>query len=370
MKFSCSKDVLDKALQHISRIVTVRQSMPVLSNVLLETDEKILRMSGTDLEITVNTHIPATIESEGTFTVPAKVFQEFVHQNPDDQITFTLESFELLCKSPKVEARISGIDPEEYPTLPKIENTTTFRLPLHEFVEAVKKVVIACAADQARPILTGVYIQFIDDKAVLAATDSFRLVEKKITIVPVKTETILNIPSRTIQEIIRISSTITEDIDLELEVSEQQVLCRIKEIELYSRLIVGNFPKYQAIIPSKFQATAGITTAEFIQALRLSYVFSTSGVANVMLEVTEDGALTVTSYGSGRGSTKNTIYALLEEGFTPLKAAFNAKFLLDALQAANSTHMQLQFSGPISPLVLATEEADYTQLVMPIRLDA
>lgn len=369
MKFTCSRELLDKQLQHVSRIVTVRPSLPVLSNLLLETNEKILRISGTDLEITITTFLPAKIKEEGTFTIPARIFQEFVHQNPDEEIDFTLESFELVCKSKKVAARIAGIDPEEYPALPKLTKGKKFQLPLQLVVEAMKQVVIAVAADQSRPVLTGVYVQLQSEQVVLAATDSFRLAERALPIVPVQEIVNLLLPSRTTQEIIRIGA-VTEAKDLELEVTEQQVRCRIGDVDIYSPLISGSFPQYQTIIPSKFEVIAEVTTAEFIQALRLSYIFSTSGVANVLIEVNKEGVLSMASYGSQRGSTQHLIYALIQGKPKPLRAAFNAKFLLDAAQAAATPHLTLKFSGQTSPLVITTEDPHYLQLVMPIRLES
>jgi len=370
MKFTCSKSLLDKQLQYVSRIITIRQSMPVLSNVLLETDGNILRMSGTDLDLAVTTHMPAQVEQEGAFTVPAKLFQEFLHQNPDEEITLTLESFELVCTSSKVKARIAGLDPEEYPALPQVEKGKRITVDLQKFVSIMKQVVIACAADQSRPVLTGVYARFEGEVATFAATDSFRLVERTLPIVPVQEVLSLIIPGRTIQEIIRCSATLPESTQLEFELSDQQALFRMGDVELYSRLITGNFPKYQAIVPTEFMAVADVTTSELIQSLRLSYVFSQSGITNVLLEVDEAGALTVSTYGSQKGSTKHSLYALVEEGFTPIKVAFNAKFLLDAAQATGSDHLKLRFSSPTKAMVMSTDETDYLQLVMPIRLDS
>lgn len=371
MKFICQREQLDKQLQQIGRIITVRQSMPILSNILLETDKNILRISGTDLELAMTTYLAAEIKQEGIFTVPAKIFQEFVHQNPDGEIEFSLESFELVCRSAKVTGRIAGIDSDEYPALPKMEKGQRYKLPLQEFVEATKKVIIACAVDQTRPVLTGIYVQMQEDEAVLAATDSFRLVEKKIKIVPVPGPVNFLIPSRTIQEIIRVAGNLSSAItDFEMEVNEQQLIFRIGEVELYSRLLVGAFPKYQNIIPTKSVAIVGITTPEMVQALRLSYVFSQSGVANVLLEIDEEGVLSISSHGSQKGSTKHTIYAIVEKGFQPIKVPFNAKFLLDACAASGSDHLQLNFSGTTSPLVIRTEDDAYLQLVMPIRLDS
>jgi DNA polymerase-3 subunit beta len=370
MKFSCSRDQLDKQLGHISRIITVRSGLPVLSNVLLETDGALLRMSGTDLEIAVATHLSAEVEQEGTFTVPAKLFQEFVRQNPDDTLSFRLESFDLVCTGEKVTARLPGLEADEFPSLPQVANGKRFTLPLGDFVDAMKQVVIACAADPTRPVLTGVLCVLSGETATFVATDSFRLVERTMAILPTQEDVTFLLPGRTIQEVIRIAGTLTGVNDLELEISDQQALLRIGTVEVYSRLIVGAFPKYQAIIPKKFVAVADVTTSELVQALRLSSIFGQSGVTNVMLEIGADGSLAVATHGSQRGSTRNAIYALLQDGFEPLKAAFNARFLLDALSASGAPTVQLRFSGASSPMIVATDDPAYLQLVMPIRVDA
>lgn len=370
MKFTCKKEELDRQLQHVSRIITVRHSLPVLSNLLLETDDTVLRISGTDLELAMTTTVPATITQQGAFTVPAKLFQEFIHQNPDEEIEFKLEGSELLCKSKRVQARLAGIDPEEYPSLPKVAEEQRIILSAQPFIEAMRQVVIACALDPARPVLTGVMAQFEDDTATFVATDSFRLVERKLKIVPLPAPLTLLLPARSIQEVIRVVSQLPELADLELVVGEQQVIFRMGDIELYSRLLTGTFPKYSTIIPTTFVATADVTSSELLQALRLATIFSQAGIANIMLEVTEDGTLTLASYGSQRGNATHTLYAVLKDGHTPLKVAFNARFVLDAVGAAGTDYVQLRFSSPTSPLVIGTEDPDYLQLVMPIRLDA
>ncbi len=324
MKFTASKQLLDQQLQHISRVVTTRQSVPILSNVLIETDEGIVRFSGSDIDLAVTTHMPADISEQGAFTVPAKVLQEFVHQNPDDAITFTLEGMELVAKSAKVIARMGGMDADEYPPLPQMDRGVRIVLPLQGFVDVVKQVIIACANDQSRPVLTGVFARFSDDFATFVATDSFRLVERKLQIVPMQEEVSCVIPARTIQEIIRISGTVQGDVGLELELAGQQLLVRIGEVELHSRLVVGTFPKYQAIIPTQFMAQVEITTSELVQALRLSYVFAQSGVSNILLELDEQGVMSIVSYGSQKGTTKHELYAVPAEGFQPIKVPFNA----------------------------------------------
>lgn len=369
MEFSCSKDVFDKQLQYVSRVVTVRPGMPVLSHILLETDKNILRMSATDLEIAITTHIPAEISQEGTFTVPAKLFQEFIHQNPDERISFSLESNELVCTSTKVTARIPGLDPDEYPALPLVKPGASYRLPFQDLIQAFRQVVVACAHDSARPILTGVYIKMENEHLTCAATDSFRLGEKKVTLsVPTGDAKELILPSRTVQELIRIGATLPDVQEIEVELDDQQALFRIDSVELYSRLLIGSFPNYHAIIPKQTEVKAEVMTSELVQSLRLLNVFSQSGIANVLFEITEAGEMNVSNYGSGRGTTVHTLYAVIEPGFVPLKVAFNAKFLLDACGVVQADHLDLLFSGSTKPLVIESEDPTHFQLVMPIRL--
>jgi len=370
MKFSCSREILDKHLQHLTRIVTVRHSLPVLSHILIETDKDVLRLSGTDLEIAVTTHLPANVEQEGTFTLPARIFSEFVHQNPDETLTFSLESYEMVCKGEKVTARITGLDSDDFPPLPKLEAGKTVRLPANDFIIAVKQVSIACANDVSRPVLTGVKVVLQNEMAVLAATDSFRLAERQIQILPLAEELSLIIPNRALQELVRITSSGTMPEDVELEIAENGVLFRLGDIELYSRLIAGNFPKYQAIIPSKFVAEADVATSELVQALRLLATFAQAGISNVLMEVIEDGQLTLTSHGGKGGMGRNSLSVTLVEGFAPVRAAFNVRFLLDACAASSSPNLRLRLSGPETPLVISTGDPHYLQLVMPIRLDA
>jgi DNA polymerase III subunit beta len=369
MKFTCSKEDLDRQLQHVSRVVTVRQSLPVLSNVLLETDGSMVRISGTDMELAVTTQVPAIVEQEGAFTVPAKVFLDFVHQNPDGELTFKLEGVELVCSSAKVQGRITGLDPEEYPELPKVEEKQRLAFEGQPFIEAVRRVVVAAATDAARPVLTGVLMKATEESVTLAATDSFRLAERSISGVPVTEEYTLLVPARTVQEVGRIMGSMPEKQGIELIIGESQVIFRIGGVDLYSRLLVGKFPQYQAIIPQTFVAEADVSAQELTQALRLATIFSTAGTANVLLEVDESGSLTLSSYGSQRGSARHTLMATLKDGFVPVRAAFNTRFLLDAVGAASAEFVSLKFSGSTSPLVIATEDTAQLQLVMPIRLD-
>ena len=293
-----------------------------------------------------------------------------MHQNPDEELTFWREGEELVSGGGQVAARLPGIDAEEYPPLPSVTELSSFSIPVSGFIEALKQVVIACAQDQGRPVLTGVSCNFSQEETVLAATDSFRLVERTLGGVTLANPIQVLLPVRTAQELIRIVAQIGLDVQLEVSVGENQMVLRLKDVELYSRLLTGVFPKYQAIIPKHFVATAQVGVQQFSQALRLATIFASSGVANVIIEVDAAGTLNLSSHASQRGGASHTLPAVVESGAEPVRAAFNTRFLLDAVGATAAETVELKFSGPTSPLVIATGEPDYVQLVMPIRLDA
>lgn len=370
MKFSCNRDVLDRQLQFVSRVVTTRTSLPILSNLLLETDKEMIRISATDLELAIATTVPATIKQQGSFTIPAKLFQDFVHQNPDGELTFHLQSSELHCTSEQVTATIPGIDPEEYPPLPELKNTTEVTLAVQEVVEALKQVVIACAQDQGRPVLTGVLTKFSPRGTIFAATDSFRLVERNLPHSVVLDEREVLIPSRTAQELIRIVGQLPHEEEMKVVFGDNQLVIQVGGVEIYSRLLSGNFPKYQAIIPKDFLANITVSVSEFSQALRLTTVFSSSGITNVIIDVQEGGDVYISNYATQRGGAKHKLKVVVEGGFKPVTAAFNTRYLLDAVQATGTDEVTLQVSGKTSPLMVSVGSPDYTQLVMPIRLDS
>jgi DNA polymerase III subunit beta len=369
MQFTCSREILDRQLQFISRVVTTRHTLPILSNLLVETDEGLIRISGTDLELAIATTVPAEITQQGSITIPAKLFHEFIHHNPDAEVTITVVGSVVECTSKQVSAKIPCIDADEYPSLPVIPAQEELQLDTESVVEALKQVVIACATDPGRPTLMGVSCSLRDDAVVFAATDSFRLAERTLPGIPVAKELSILIPMRTVQELIRVSGQVSLNEALTMTMSDQQVVFRIAGVEVYSRLLVGTFPKYQAIIPTTFVAETVVQTQQLVQALRLISSFSSAGVSNTILSISESGELSVRSHGNQSGNAEQVVAANTKPDHKPIAAAFNTKFLMDALQAAQFERVTLLVSGVSSPLVLRTDDPTHQQLVMPIRLD-
>lgn len=369
MHFSLQRDELDRMLAHVARVVTVRHSLPVLGNVLIETDGKAVRLSGTDLEIAASARVTAEVLQEGTFTVPAKVLQEFVHQVTDRNLTVKREGQELVIVGESAEGRIVGLEATEYPSLPEVPDEQRVVLPGADLATALKQVVLACAADSARPVLTSVLFRFAKGQLTLVATDSFRLTERTLVLAEQDLEIDILVPHRTVQEILRILGN-EGDVQVSITIGAQQVIVTVGGVELTSRLIVGQFPAYQRIIPDSFVAELDVAVAELQQALRLTSIFSHAGVSNVLFQISEEGSLTLQSHGSTRGRSQHAVHVVPQPGLQPIMVAFNTRFVLDALSVATEGFVRLRFAGVTKPLVVATEDTSLVQLVMPIRLDA
>ncbi len=368
MHFSLQRDELDRMLAHVARVVTVRHSLPVLGNVLIETDAKAVRLSGTDLEIAASAQVAAEVLQEGAFTVPAKVLQEFVHQVTDRNLTVKREGQELVIIGESAEGRIVGLEATEYPSLPEVPDEQRVVLPGTDLATALKQVVLACAADSARPVLTSVLFRFTKGQLTLVATDSFRLTERTLALAEQNLEIDILVPHRTVQEMLRILGN-EGDGQVSATIGAQQVIVTVGGVELTSRLIVGQFPAYQRIIPDSFVAELDVAVAELQQALRLTSIFSHAGVSNVLFQIGEEGSLTLQSHGSTRGRSQHAVHVVPQPGLQALIVAFNTRFVLDALSVASDGFVRLRFAGATKPLVVATEDTSLVQLVMPIRLD-
>jgi len=205
MKISLLQENLTKALQIVSRIVPTKASLPVLSNVLILAQKPTMTLSATNLEIGITCQVGAKIEEEGRVCVPARLFNELTASLPADRIQLTASNNNLRVKTTGLESRLNGIDPEEFPKIPQIIDKPRFNIKAAKLLKTLSEVAFSASIDESRPVLAGVLINLIKNKLILAATDSYRLAERKIKIKNSE-ETKLILPIRTAQEIIRILS--------------------------------------------------------------------------------------------------------------------------------------------------------------------
>lgn len=365
MNISCTQENLNRGLNIVSRMATTRATLPVLANILIATDKGRLRFSATDLEIGVTTWIGAKIEEEGTLTIPARTLTDFIANNSDKTINLSIKDSTLHLKSDHYEANIKGIEASEFPLIPEIHSTALCELPASTLKEAIVQTVFAATSDETRPVLGGINIKFSKEGLRFAATDSYRLAERSIKGVAGINQNIdIVVPARTIAELARI---IENNQTVKIFLNENQILFSTGTTQLISRLIEGSFPSYEQIIPISHQTKAVINTSEFISGLKMASLFARESANNVRLKVNK-GNIEIIAISPQVGDNTSKLPAQTEG--KDIEIAFNARYIIDALNVVGSTNITLELTDKLSPgIIRPPKEKDYLYVIMPLRVE-
>lgn len=373
MKFTCVKENLAHALDLVSSIAGKQANLPILMNIFIQAEESCVRLIATNLEVSVKASLRAKVENTGTFTVPAKTLTDFVHLLPDEQVEIELQENELTIRCGNSSTKIKGMPADEYPVVPEVEEKHGYTIKTDEFKKALAQTVLACAKNEIRPELSGVYFGLFTDYfsgLVLAATDSYRLAEKKIKVEQGKETIKAIVPGRTVQEIVRLLTMAKgeqNENNVRLWVSENQIALRYDDFELTSRLIEGKYPDYAQIIPSSFKTTAVFPISVMANKIKAASLFTTLGVNAVSfdLNATENSiAISSTSTQTGEHSSELEAEVKGEENSILL----NHRYVLDGLQNLDSEEAEFKMNSSDAPcLFKAKGDEDYLYIVMPIR---
>jgi len=378
VKISCLQENLARGLSLVGRAVASRSTLPILSNILLESDQGQLRLAATNLEIGVNCWIGARIDAEGSTTVPARLLTEFVNSLPPGQIDLELNerTQTLNLKCARFEANIKGIDAGEFPTVPTasdIGGQDNLHLPAETFRRMIDQVVYAAATDESRPILTGVLAQFHQGRLTLAAADGFRLSVTSADMgVDLDEATSVIIPSRALSELSRIGGDQEEPIEMIITPARNQILFHLSHVDLVSQLIDGNFPDYTQIVPKSFNTRTLVNSQELLKATRVAFLFARDAANIIRLAVVPGSELTpgqviVSGSSAEHGDNVSELDARIEGD--PIEIAFNARYLIDALSVMGTAEVALETSTSSSPGMLRPVGGDdFLCVIMPMHI--
>lgn len=361
MDLQVTQENFSKALNTVARVATGKTTLPILSNILLKIVDNRLSIAATNLDIAITQFIGAKVVKKGSLTIPARLTQDFVNNLPNATINITQEDNKLHIKTDTYQSTINGVNAEEFPVMPAITDGTTWKLPAQDFKKTLSQVVIAASNDEARPILTGVYIHNTD-KLYIASTDSYRLAEK--TLPQIKNKVSLLVPANAIQDVIRIIGDNSGDIQITQD--EQQVSFSINDIQLTARLIEGNYPDYQKLIPSKFENIANIERPELINIVKVASLFARENAGSITLKLnTKDNTIEVNSIASQLGENSANAPAKISGSG---EVTLNSRYLLEGLQAFNGSNIEVCFNGKLEPIVLRDpKNPGYIHIVMPLK---
>jgi DNA polymerase III subunit beta len=360
---------LARGLSVVSRAVSSRSTLPVLANVLLKTEDAGLKLTATNLEIGITYWVPGKIESDGATTVPAKLLTDLVNSLPaGDKIDLELGAGESLhLKSGRFETHIKGIDAEEFPAIQTAGDRPTTRVAQNVLRRALTETAFAAASDEARPILTGVLARFEGDQLTLAAADNYRIAVKTIPILDAVPETSVVIPARALNELARVLADVDDPVDIVLAGGRNQVLFHLDGVDLVSRLIDGQFPNYQQVVPKDHATRAVLDREELLKAVRPAALIAHESANIVKLQISSDGESGITvSANAEVGDHVGQVEAAVEGDGTTI--AFNARYLADVLTNVDADQFALELNGPLSPGVFKpVGDERYVHVVMPVR---
>ena len=341
MKLSCTQENLAHGLQIVNHLASRNTSLPILNNVLLEAEDGVLRLTTTNLEIGIKCLVRGKIETKGSFTVQAKLLADYVALLPQDKIDMELLDNQLQIKCGSYKTKIRGVAAEEFPLIPSFEKKHTAQVKIPEFKKALGQVLFAVAADETRPEISGVFFSFKGGKLTLAATDSYRLAEKVITLVsgPASDLSVI-IPARTLMELGRTLQEGQDENLLEISFSVNQAMFSLESVNIVSRLIEGQYPNYQDVIPNKFRTEAVLATQQFAKLVKTASLFCRAGINDVSLKLSEKSKeIEVFSANSQLGENASRAPVEMDGGYNEI--VFNFRYLLDGL--ANIDHDQVEF---------------------------
>jgi DNA polymerase-3 subunit beta len=373
VKLSVMQENLARGLGVVSRAVSNRSTLPVLANVLLKTEDGGLRLTTTNLEIGLVYWVAGKVESDGSTTVPARLLADLVSSLPGGQrIDLETGANETLHVSAgSFKSNVKGIDADEFPSIQPTGERPTTRIAQNVLKRALEQTAFAAATDEARPILTGVLCRFEGETLTLAAADNYRIAVKTIPILDPVGETSVVVPARALTELMRILGDTDEPVEVVLAQSRNQVLFHIKDehtdIDLVSRLIDGQFPNYQTVLPKAHTTSAKFDREELLRAVRPAALIAHESANIVKLQISSNGESGITvSANAEIGDHVGQVDAAVEGDGTSI--AFNAKYLADVLEKVSAEQFALELQGPLAPGVFKPIGDDgYVHVVMPVR---
>jgi len=369
MKFTCLQENFTKGLGIVSKAISARAPLPILSNILIVAQDGRLKLTAFNGDTSISTFVGASVDEEGAITVPAKLIGEFVSNLSPSNIEGELKDSVLHLTTEKTKSKFNGVDASSYPELPEVkEGSKTVELEPRIFSDAILSVAFSAATDESRPILTGILLRYEEGNLTAVSADGFRLSEKVVPLESKIKKFEAVIPAKTLVEVARVFGSSEEPIQMVLSQEENLVVFESGEVTISTRIINGDFPDYKKLIPEETKHKAEFSAESLLEAVRLTNVFAKGKdiLSPINLGLDSEGLIRLTSASQESGETKNEIEATIEGG--DLETVFNSKYLLDFLNNIKAERLVLLSNGGLTPGVLRpANEDDYTHLIMPIR---
>jgi DNA polymerase-3 subunit beta len=377
LKLTILKDQLNEAIQHVSKAITNRTTIPILSGIKIDADYNGVTLTASDTDISIQSFIAkeqdnlqiVKLEKPGSIVLPAKFFMEMIRKLPTQQIEVEVkEHFQTTIRSGPTEIQLVGLDPEEYPVMPGIDETRRLQIPSDILKTMIKQTSFAVSTNESTPILTGVLWTFSEGNITFTACDRHRLASRK-TNLDIDVESSypnITISGKTLNELNKILPDQNTLIDV--VISDNQVLFKISSILFFTRILEGTYPDTSKLIPQTYQTEIVMNTKQLVDAIDRAYLFSREDKTNIVkLVMREDETIEISSSSTELGKVTEQLAVERMTGEL-LRISFNSKYMLDALKVIDSELIHIGFTGAMQPIIIRPEDSNnLLQLILPYR---
>ena len=373
MRLSCEQEDLHRGLSAVARAIPARSTLPITQHILLEADGDKITLSATDAEtIAITYTVTASVEEAGSITLPSRLLSDFVATLPHEPIRMALaeRSRQVSLSCARNEASIGGMDPDDFPPIPPVDESGVVRIESDRLRRALNQVVFAAATDDSRPVLTGVHVAIDGDEVRLAAADGFRLAVHTVQLSEPADERNAIVPARALGELTRLLAEVEEPVAMIFNAANTQVQFDLGHAKLVAQLIQGTFPNYQQLIPGGHTTRTVVQLSEFGRETRIAQIFARDGSGIVRLTATpgesgSPGRLVLAARAEDVGTNEGEIDAVVEGDEAQI--AFNGRYLREVLDVLDSDRVAVETTSSSNPGVLRpVGDENYIHVVMPM----
>ncbi|MHA7964923.1 DNA polymerase III subunit beta [Paenibacillus sp. CAU 1782] len=377
MKLTISKNELNDAIQQVAKAVSPRPAIPILGGIKIDVNHQYVTLTASDTDISIQSFVSveqgdkiiAQIDKPGSVVLPAKFFVEIVKKLPSDQVAIEVTGqFQTVISSGSSEIQMVGLDPEEYPVLPSIDQNQVIQIPGDLIKSMIRQTVLAASTSEQTPILTGVLWNLNEGELKFTATDRHRLASRttKVDLDSSYHFSNIVIAAKTLVELSRLIPDQNTMVDV--VVADNQVLFKVDNILFYTRILDGTYPDTSKIIPNAYETELVLNTKNLMDAIDRAYLMSREEKTNIVrLTTLESGGIEISSSSTELGRVTEQLDAGQMSG-QPLRIAFNSKYMLDVLKVIDSEQLFIGFTGAMRPIIIRPMDHDFSMyVILPYR---
>lgn len=367
MKFTCQQSSLSKALTIVSKAVTSRTTIPILKGILLEvTADGFLKMSASDLDITIENKIAVENAEAGSIVIGSKLFGDIIRKLPNADVTVTAEADNVNINCMNSNFSIVGISADEFPNINNEEEVIkSITLKSETVKDMIRKTSFAASVDESKGVITGILIELSDNEINMVAIDGYRMAITREEMIGSEEVKVI-ISAKLMNEISKILNEVSDSEEIEMILSSKKAVIKVGDVKTVVRLLDGEFIKYRDILPKESKIKVRINKSDLHQSIERASLLSKEGKNNLIRMSIIDNVMTISSKSEEGNLTEDVLISKQGEN---LEIGFNAKYVIDVLKAIDDEEVDMLFNSSITPcLVVPTEGNKFEYLILPVRI--